>query len=81
MHECMHTSMARLCVCACACALVHMHAVTSIKCFLTLKLIHYFIASLSRKTNLSKQNKMSNITNEKKDLEESTDIDPSFTMQ
>ena len=57
MHEHMFVG---ACVCVCAC--MHAH-ITSIKCFLKLIRIHYFIASLSRKTqDLSKQNKMSNIT-------------------
>ena len=37
------------CVCVHVCACIHAH-VTSIKCFFKLKLIHHFIASLSRKT-------------------------------
>ena len=48
-HACAHIcwcARARVCVCVRACMYAH---VTSIKCFLTLKRIHYFIASLSRK--------------------------------
>ena len=60
-----------------------MHAclyLASIKCFLTLKLIHHFITALSTKQNLSKQQKMSNITTEQKDLKQSKDIHRSFTF-
>ena len=50
----------------------------SIKYFLTLKLIHYFTAALSTKQDHSnQQNKMSNITTEKKQL---TNINHSFTF-
>ena len=85
MHACMHTRMARLAIYACnlrtcllvsVCACMHAH-VTSIKCFLTLNSIHYFF---QEKHDISKQNKMSNITTEKKDLEQSTDIDHFFTL-
>ena len=60
---------------------LHVHAcmhTSSIKCFL--KLIHYFIAALLTKRDLNKQNKMSNMNTEKEDLEQSTDIDHSFTF-
>ena len=44
------------------------------KRFLTLKLIHYFIVALSAKQDLSKQQKMSNITTEQKHLKQLTNI-------
>ena len=53
---------------------VYMHAcslslLVSVKCFCTLKLINNFIVALSTKPqDLSKQQKMSNITTEQKDL-------------
>ena len=66
------------------CTFVHMHACSSYtsmyacmlvacfyKCFLTLRL---------QKQDFSKQQKMSNMTTEKKDLKQLTDIDHSFTF-
>ena len=47
-HACAHVCWC-VCVCVCVCVCMHAH-VTSIKCFLTLKCIDYFIAALSRKT-------------------------------
>ena len=57
-----------VCVCVCVCTCMHAH-IKSIKCFLTLKCIHYFF---QKRQDLSKQNKMSNITTEMKTLELST---------
>ena len=79
---CMHAPLVGVCVCmhACSCYMcMHVFRLASIKCFLKLKHIHSFIEALSIKRDLSKQqNKMSNVTTEKNDLKQSTDIDHSF---
>ena len=68
-------------ICAHACMLMlHKHVclqLASIKRFLTLKIIHYFRRT---KQDLSKRQKMSNMTTAKKDLKQLTDIDHSFTF-
>ena len=42
---CMHAAFVHICWCMCSCMACSSHALTSIKCFITLKRIHYFIAA------------------------------------
>ena len=67
---CMHAHVTLACILACL-------QLASIKCFLTLKIIHYFRTT---KQDFSRQQKMSNMTTEKKDLKRLTDIDHSLTF-
>ena len=81
---CAHAYIQHLCTCLLMCVVacmlmlhdhVYMHACSlPINCFFTLKLIHYFIVALSTKQDISKQQKISNITTEQKDLKQLTDI-------